>query len=285
MNDFSVRFGYTEPAIDLRDSEMPETMRSGIWEVLRGTYFNQVLSKNSTIGGVFDQDFKRYCNAIWFEYFRKSSDDVPSDPKKALNSIRDYISYGEFFQVYNFLEFVARSRLTNRGSAYEKRHLAFIRGINYVLKRERAAFRFADDILVKVSDDESLSAIAAARSQSESNGVREHIKSAAELYSDRNPNYRNSIKESISAVESAVFYMTGSKSHSLQKPLRQIAQDHDLHPALVSGLEKLYAFTSDEEGVRHAMLEKPSVTQNDARFMLATCAAFSNYLLGLKAGD
>jgi hypothetical protein len=41
---------------------------------------------------------------------------------------------------------------------------------------------------------------------------------------------------------------------------------------------KLYAYTSDEDGVRHAMLEEPDLTVADAKFFLLSCTSFINYL-------
>ena len=46
----------------------------------------------------------------------------------------------------------------------------------------------------------------------------------------------------------------------------------------------LYAYTADESGVHHALIEETAgVTGDDARFMLVTCSAFTNYLVTLSA--
>lgn len=41
---------------------------------------------------------------------------------------------------------------------------------------------------------------------------------------------------------------------------------------------KLYAYTSDEGGIRHAMLDEPNLTAADARYFLLSCTSFVNYL-------
>lgn len=51
------------------------------------------------------------------------------------------------------------------------------------------------------------------------------------------------------------------------------------HPALKEGLVRLYGYTSDAEGIRHALLEQPNLDDEDAVFMLVTCSAFTNYLI------
>ena len=41
---------------------------------------------------------------------------------------------------------------------------------------------------------------------------------------------------------------------------------------------KLYGYTSDEGGIRHAMLDEPNLTSADARYFLLSCTSFVNYL-------
>lgn len=51
-----------------------------------------------------------------------------------------------------------------------------------------------------------------------------------------------------------------------------------LHPAFEGALQKMYGYTSDAEGIRHALLEESALDADDARFMLVSCSAFVNYL-------
>ena len=100
-----------------------------------------------------------------------------------------------------------------------------------------------------------------------------------ELYADReNPNYRNSIKESISAVESIARVVSELDKATLGDALKAIDQSDQLHPALKEGFLKLYGYTSDEQGIRHAMLVEPNITAADARYFLVSCSSFVNYL-------
>ncbi len=48
-----------------------------------------------------------------------------------------------------------------------------------------------------------------------------------------------------------------------------------------AGFDSLYGYTSDSQGVRHALLDKgaPDVDETDALFMLGACAAFVSYLI------
>jgi hypothetical protein len=46
---------------------------------------------------------------------------------------------------------------------------------------------------------------------------------------------------------------------------------------------KLYGYTSDDSGIRHAILDQPTVGFDEAKFMIVSCSAFVNYLIA-KAG-
>ena len=93
-----------------------------------------------------------------------------------------------------------------------------------------------------------------------------------------NLDYRNSIKESISAVESIARAISGSDKATLGNALRTIEKKGQLHRALKEGFLKLYGYTSDKQGIRHAMLDEPNITAADARYFLVSCSSFANYL-------
>src|SRR5690606_9918422 len=120
---------------------------------------------------------------------------------------------------------------------------------------------------------------AIAASSDEFAPVSQHLEAATRLYSDRRaPDYRNSIKESISAVEAAVQILTGDSKAELGKALSMLATKASLHGAFASALRSLYGYTSDAGGIRHALSEEPAVDAADAKFMLVSCAAFVMYL-------
>ncbi|KAB0477571.1 hypothetical protein, partial [Pseudomonas vancouverensis] len=111
-------------------------------------------------------------------------------------------------------------------------------------------------------------------------GVQLHLNQALKLMSDRqNPDYRNSIKESISAVESICKIITQDDKATLGKALKIIEEKYSLHAALKSSLSQLYGYASDGDGIRHAMLEESILSYIDAKFMLVSCTNFINYLI------
>ncbi len=129
-----------------------------------------------------------------------------------------------------------------------------------------------------ITNEAEMAEVEAAAANQE-DAVRVHLNAAIGFLSDRKkPDYRNSIKESISAIESLMKILTGVKSATLSEGLKRINSVVELHPALRQAFEKLYAYTSDEEGVRHAIFDKSKVTHGDAKFILVSCSAFINYV-------
>jgi hypothetical protein len=109
-----------------------------------------------------------------------------------------------------------------------------------------------------------------------------HIKTALDRLADRTgPDYRNSIKESISAVEAACEMITNDAPTTLGKALKRIG----VHPALEKGFSAIYGYTSDAQGIRHALSEEPNLDADDAKFFLVSCSAFVNYLIARSTKD
>jgi hypothetical protein len=106
------------------------------------------------------------------------------------------------------------------------------------------------------------------------------------LSNRQSPDYRNSIKESISAVESLCCIIAKDDKATLSGALKAIGKTTELHPALKEAFQKLYGYTSDADGIRHKMMEEPNLDFEDAKFMRVSCSGFVNYLIvkASKAG-
>lgn len=283
MTSFSERHGYQMPPTDLPPEAMPKTLRAGLWDIAKSVFFQDIHSRSAIIHGVPSDQFDQITKVVWFHFYRVSVDERPQDADRILAEIRARFYAAQFEGVYDFIEFMAKFGSSSPIPGVQYQAVNYTKTCNLVLERERAAFRFADSTLVRISDPIERDEIEAAIQLTESPSISSHIRRAAELYSQNpQPDYRNSIKESISAVEAAASILLGRRSDGVAKPLREVADQHDIHPALREGFEKLYAWTSDEQGIRHRILDKSSVTQDDARYMLVSCSAFSNYLVALQ---
>lgn len=90
--------------------------------------------------------------------------------------------------------------------------------------------------------------------------------------------YRNAVKEAMSGVESVVRVLTGQKKVVLGDALKKLDEIKPLHPAFKQAMDKLYGYTSDEQGIRHSLIDDlANVDEADAKFMIVTCSAFINF--------
>ena len=266
MKKFSERKGFTPVSKIIQIDSMTAALRNSLWNVLD-------LALWSTYGFVYNRGYEPkielFSRHLWHDYFKLAIDSRPHRGVDKLVFIRKYFFSCKWYEVYNFLEFIV--------SAYEKPKLA--EHLNVVLERELSGYRIVAGYVTDVVSQEEINTVEEAAKDTRFVGVSTHIDRALKLYSDReNPDYRNSIKESISAVESIARAISGSDKATLGNALKTIEKKGQLHRALKEGFLKLYGYTSDKQGIRHAMLDEPNITAADARYFLVSCSAFANYL-------
>lgn len=152
--------------------------------------------------------------------------------------------------------------------------------MNDTFERESVGYRFVNGQIVQITDPFEIDEIEQAAT-TEFEGSRNHIQKAIEHLSNReNKDYKNVIKESISAVESICKVITGNENATLGDALKVLGKKYDLNPQLKVAFEKLFAYTNDQGGIRHADgLFTSEVTFEEAKFMLVSCSAFVNYLI------
>ena len=109
-------------------------------------------------------------------------------------------------------------------------------------------------------------------------GAVSHLRSASESIKARD--WAGSVRESIHAVESVARQLDPEASRTLGPALKALEKHGSLHSALEDAFSKLYGYTSDEQGIRHALLDRAdtNVGMDEALFMLSACASFSSYL-------
>lgn len=158
------------------------------------------------------------------------------------------------------------------------------RRMNGVFEKDYVGYRFIEGNIVPITDKQEYKAIVEA-CQVPYAGCRAHLQKAVGFLADReNKDYKNCIKESISAVESICSIIVGDEKATLGEALKKLEDKGvSLHPSLKQGFAKLYGYTSDEGGIRHAegMFES-NVTFEEAKYMLVSCSAFVNYLIAVS---
>ena len=134
-------------------------------------------------------------------------------------------------------------------------------------------------ILPAVTEQEGKAIIGAIKELREAglHGAEAHLKKAGELINEGD--WPGAVRESINAVES-VARLLAPNANTLGPALAALESGGRLHPALRGAFDKLYGYTSDEEGIRHPLIENATspVGQDEAVFMLGACASFASYL-------
>ncbi len=276
---FSERQGIKPVSETLQTDSMTIELRNSIWNVLdiilwKSRYFIHVDPDSSSV-------IQALGRALWFSHFKKPLDELPQEyPRRILEELRAIFFSSAWHEVYDLVESIINDfgRIEYYGkdnSVKEK----LISNLNVILERELAGFKIVGDKFVPITDKEEVDLLEEALRDTEFPGPTAHLKRALDLLADRdNPDYRNSVKESISAVEAMAIIITNQPKATLGEALSAIEQSGKLHGALRQGFSSLYGYSSDEGGIRHAMLEEPNITAADAKYFLISCSAFVNYL-------
>ena len=266
---FSDRYGYTKAREIIQLNSIDTPLRNAIWNVLKLCVWDRghPYSEMSDSDNEFIQSIS---TNIWFDYLKRPLEEIDEEWRFVLKRLRNLYSDFKWYEVYNFVEFIANELKGNTRNT-------FVTLCNNALESEMSAYRIVGNSVVRITDTQEIEEIDRAR-ESSSNAVKTHLDRALQMLSDRkSPDYRNSIKESISAVESLVSKTVGEKG-TLGQLIKKLEGDAKLHPALQAAFSSLYGFTSDGGGIRHALMEAENVGFEEAKFMLVVCSAFVNFV-------
>ncbi|MBM6583122.1 hypothetical protein ILT44_23250 [Microvirga sp. BT689] len=279
---FSERYGHKPVRAVLQVDSMDSDLRTSLWNVLHSWFLPKKegrLREHVIFYGVVLN--------LQLNFFKRRIDAIPEWQGRYVESLQKWFFSCEWFEVYDFMEFMRTVRKNDDWrpgrTAYDM-SLSFGDAINSVLEREESSYRFVGEQLTKIIDEAEIDSLEQAlQSNDRFSGAREHMRAALQLYSNRkDPDYRNSIKEAISAIESAACVIAEDPKATLGQALKVAGKSHDIHPAMSKAFEQLYGYTSDSGGIRHAMLEEKNIDEHEARFMLIACSAFLNYLTSLS---
>ncbi|GAB4512211.1 MAG: hypothetical protein Tsb0026_15990 [Sulfuricaulis sp.] len=269
MLKFSERKGFTPVSRIIQTEGMSDELRNSLWNVLHA----QIFGKRSFMQWAGDRTplIFWFSEQIWADYLKKPIDERPELPGSIFDLIRDYFFRVPWYEVYNFIEFIVK--LCAKG------YPTLEPTLNYVLERELAGYRIVAGIVTDITHPQEVAALQAALEDDKFSGVTKHLQTALEHLSRKeNPDYRNSIKESISAVEAMANIITGNPKATLGDALKNLEAKKKIHGALKNGFSSLYGYTSNAGGIRHAMLDEPNIMAHDAKYFLLSCTSFVQYL-------
>lgn len=91
--------------------------------------------------------------------------------------------------------------------------------------------------------------------------------------------FAQSVVHSIHAVES-IARITDPNANTFGAALRTLEKAEFIkHRTFKETFSRLYGYTSDEQGIRHALRNKRSADVDEVQFMFGACASFAAYLI------
>jgi hypothetical protein len=273
---FSQRIGKTPISKEIQLDGIDIDLKNQLWNIVKLLYLD-LISKNHHNS---NSSFRQFAIAIWHHFFKLPIDKIPLYEDKIEAFIRDYFFNSEWYLIYDLIQYLI-------GLDFNKnKNEQFIEYLNSILESEFSGYRILDNKVAPISNqlefDELSKSFSITKQYTNLHGANIHLQKALELISDRkNPDYRNSIKESVSSVEATCRMIT--KENSLGKALKKLeSKGLDIDMQLKDGFEKIYSYTNNKEnGIRHAIIDNPKETEfEDAKYMLISCSAFINCLIG-----
>jgi hypothetical protein len=276
---FSERYGYTKPSdVIIREKITPEIQNAIC------SCFDR-LPRTISINDIWEDCKLLIDKHLWSKFLNKREADIyEGDRYHAVFTPFIEDKNNKWFEKLNLVEsaIIFLYNTDKQNHTYPKgTSKNFIDDLNSEFERLNFAYRIIGTEIVEISSEEEIKAIETAMQESQNN-IKTHLRNALELYAQRpEANYRNSIKESISAVEACCREIT--KEKDLRGAINKLSNKGVKIPeSLKSAFTKLYEYSNHKDtGIRHALMdETASYTPDSAEayFMLVSCSAFINYL-------
>ena len=268
---FSQRYGYEPLPEPMRLEHISDNLRREIWNAVR-----EFLHRNARRPH-FSDTAKRFIERVLGTFLKRSEDEIPTGYDTAMTSFKNHLSQARFNEFLDLVQTMindeaASEDFVNRIAESFERHAA------YRLDTSHRPFQVSP----RSSREQGEATQQAIKTLRESGmeGASTHLRQAAEHINSQR--FADSVKDSIHAVESVACLIDQKKNATLGKALDSLERAKLLkHPELKEAFKKLYSYTSNEQGIRHALLDQdsPDVGLDEAVFMFGTCASFAAYLV------
>lgn len=272
---FSQRYGYEPLPVPMQQEKLSDDLRRELWNVTRKLLLS-LRGSNALFTTRFEEG-TLFIERVLGKSLKKPEDEISTSYEFAKDNFKNLILQGSFNEVLDLIEIMTNERrhdkkLVNHISKLFETHAAayWLDKSNYPYKflpRSNEAQGEATREAIKTIRDGGME------------GAATHLRDAAAHINAQQ--FADSISDSIHAVES-VARRIDPKSNTLGAALKALEKKGLLtNGQLKTGFEKIYTYTNNEEGVRHAQVFKdsPDVGLDEAMFMFGACASFAAYLV------
>ena len=261
----------------VQTNNLNERTRNKLFSIIRDI----IVELSSCVDGCLDV----LIEYIYEELFSLTKAHIPLnyskinyDYDKVINILYDIYSNYEYNEVFDFIEGLIKAvnHVDQINPHIYKYEFQVVARCNKTFIEENVNYRIVNNIITDLVSENEIKEIDKVINN-KNKVVSNHMEKALELLY-QSKDYDNSIKESISAVEGMCQILTGNDNATLGDCLKKLKDS--IHPAMKEAFLKLYGYTSDANGIRHANgLGEGDSTFAEAKYMLVSCSSFINYLL------
>lgn len=270
---FSQAYGYEELPKQLKLEELSEEARTKLWNLLyRRLHKTRILHPigSSYVGRPWASVFED----IHVDFLALPADEFNNEFGYLCRFYRHRLTHDSFHMVFDLLLAIMRHPgcpqdfCQSIATTFDRCRLAYVVDLTPPATIYPAVTKEEGEAVLRATADLGKAGLA---------GAVSHLRKASECISQGD--YPGAVRESIHAVESAARQIDPN-AKTLGPALKSLERAGALHPALEKAFSNLYGYTSDEQGIRHALIDnqQANVAQDEAVFMLGACASFSSYL-------
>ena len=270
---FSQAYGYEELPQTLKLEELSDGARTRLWSVLFDFVVRQLQPTGTgryRVAGIW----REILSFLHVVHYGRALDEFDSSLEEFVRVYKSNFMQVRFNLLFDLLLAIMRhpecpQEFTRLASiAFKESRLAYVVDTSSPVTIYPAATREEGEAILQATTELGAAGLA---------GAVNHLRKAADCIHQGDP--PGAVRESIHAVESTARSFD-PKAKTLDPALRSLEAAGGLYPALKQAFSKLYGFTSDEQGIRHALIDSPQadIGQDEAVFMLGACASFSSYL-------
>lgn len=268
---FSQTHGYEKLPQPLKLGELSDEARTKLWSLLYTYVRNSPARPGSNF---FGYPWDIILQSIHEDILHLPADEFEKSYPEFIWRYKQMFQTTQFNHVFDVLQAIMRHDhcppefILSIAATFEQYSLAYFVDVNFPATIFPAATAQEGQAVLRATVELSNAGLA---------GAVRHLRQASDCINVGD--YPGAVRESIHAVESTARYIDPSAG-TLGPALKSLEKSGALHPALKQAFSKLYAYTSDEQGIRHALIDNPqaNVDQDEAVFMLGACASFSSYL-------
>ncbi len=273
---FSRRHGYEPLPEAMQLEHLSRELRIELWNLIRSLLIDK--SSYYMDATFFTDDGSRFIERVLGRLMKRPEDEINTDYEATMTFFKDVVRKAKFHAVLDLIEFMSNDYACRQPFAEQVQALFEHHAAPYRFDISHPRFHFSPR--GSKEQGKAIQQAVDTLRQSKMDGASSHLRKAAEAMNAGR--YAESVGNSIHAVESVACLIDPKAAKTLGPALKSL-QDRGVlnHEALAKAFSALYGYSSNEQGIRHALLDRSeaNVGLDEAMFMYGACASFAAYLV------